>query len=145
MDLKKKFYTLVACWFFFNSCYYLGNKETSNLVFHELEGTYSLDLSQTNLGGYSTIQYKSLEITFKNDSTFSLSMNVPFIYDSVGKWVPTKGGLEDWNWIFYKNNPRISTQFSQVWTEDSIFYFNSATPKEGAEALSKIYFRKIKR
>ena len=145
MDAKKIFYILLVCCSFLNSCYYLRNKEKSNMVFNELIGTFTLDLNQTNLGRYSDKQYKNLQISFNKDSTFNLNMNVPFLYDSVGKWLPTKGGLEDWNWIFYKNNPRICTQFSEVWTEDSMFYFNSATPKKGQEAISKIYFRKIKR
>lgn len=89
MDSKKNLYIVVVCWVFINSCYYLGNKETSSMVFNEFIGTFSLDLDQTSLGGYPSKQYENLEITFNNDSTFNLNMNVPFLYDSAGKWLPT--------------------------------------------------------
>lgn len=127
------------------ACYYMGNKDISVRVFNEQLGTYIIDTSKTNFGKYDIEKYKNLQIIFRKDSSFNLNMKVPFIYDSTGKWLSTKGGLEDWNWMFYKGNPEISTQFTETWTADSIFYMNSTTPQKGEEAISKIYFKKIKR
>jgi len=125
------------------SCYYAGNKQVSKRVFNELIGTFILDSNHTYPGRYGMEKYKDLQITFTKDSSFYFNKKVPFIYDSVGKWIPTKGGLEDWNWLFYKSNPNISTQFTEVSTVDSIFYMNSVTPQKGEEGISVIYFKKL--
>lgn len=113
--------------------------------FEKQLGTYSLDLDKTNFGNfYPDYQlYKKLQITFFRDSTFRLNMKVPFIFDSTGKWIPAGGGLEDWNWLFYKSNENISTQFTEPWTIDSIFYMNSTTPQKGEKNIKEIYFKKI--
>ena len=71
MGVKKIIYLLIIVLLLAESCYYMGNKNVSNRTFNELIGTFSLDLNKTNLGGYTSEQYKNLQITFKNDSTFS--------------------------------------------------------------------------
>lgn len=129
---------------FISSCSYLGSNEISDREFKMTIGSYQIDVSKTELSASESEAYGNLVITFNNDSTFYLSRDVPFIYDSIGIWKPTEGRLEDWNWIYYRKNPNISTQFSKVWTEDSIFYLNSTTPKEGERAIPMIYFKKIK-
>lgn len=114
--------------------------------FRNLLGTYILDTTKTDLSSYQDnySAYKNLSITFRSDSTFHLNMSVPFIYDSTGKWEASAGGLEDWNWIYYKSNSNISTQFTEPWTKDFIFYLNSVTPQVGQTSVSTIYFKKVK-
>jgi hypothetical protein len=121
--------------------------------FHKQIGIYVLDINKTALGIYSkdSVLYKCLRIVFRTDSTFSMNMRVPFMYDSVGKWVPAGGGLDDWNRLFYKSwnyqkyDKNAGNQFTQPWTKDSIFYINGATPQDRAEFIQEIYFRKISR
>ena len=122
------------------------NNEHKNKSFQRQLGSYILDTTKTNLANYQDNYelYKNLTITFISDSTFHLNLKVPFIYDSIGKWKPSEGGVEDWNWLSYKSNPNINTQFTEPWTTDSIFYMNSVTPQVGQIAVSKIYFKKIK-
>jgi len=116
-------------------------------------GTYTLDIHKTFLGGYNKDSnlYQKLCITFNPDSTFYMNMKVPFIYDSVGKWQPGGGEIDEWNWLQYKSNMNISTQFTSPFTIDSIsqsdsfFYMNSTTPKKGASFIQKIYFKKVSR
>ena len=145
MRVTKMFFIFLLSLFLLDSCYHMGNKDTSHKAFNELLGTYTMDLSHMGFSMADRGRYKNLQITFKNDSTFHLNMNVPFIYDSTGNWLPAKGGLEDWNWLFYKKNPNISTQFTGVWTKDSIFYLNSVTPQKGEQSINVIYFKKDKR
>lgn len=126
------------------SCYDGKEGETRN--FKAQLGTYILDIAKTALGNYSKDSdiYKNLHITFKKDSTFSMNMKVPFIYDSIGTWKPAGEGVETWNYLFYKSNKNICTQFTQPWTDDSIFYMNSTTPQKDAAFIREIYFKKIK-
>jgi hypothetical protein len=135
---------LLICSLFACSC---ADKKAKVRNFNMQIGTYLLDIKRTNLGVYNkdTTLYKQLLIFFKSDSTFYLNMNVPFIYDSVGKWSVAGAYIEDWNILYFKRNNKISDQFTSPWSEDSIFYINSATPREGNELIQKIYFRKISR
>ncbi|HET9824145.1 MAG TPA: hypothetical protein VFP87_02360 [Chitinophagaceae bacterium] len=134
---------LVACLSLMESCYdtQAGRKK----AFQEQLGTYVLDVHRTALGGYSkdSDAYKKLQITFKADSTFTMNMRVPFIFDSVGTW--KAGNLEEWNYLYYKNNSKINTQFTRPEYDDSTFLLNSTTPQTGAEPIQEIYFRKINR
>lgn len=121
MFLKRKYLILIVL-ILTVSCYYAGNEKVFRRVFNELIGTFILNTNKTHLGGYDIEKYKNLQITFTKDSSFYLNKKAPFIYDSVGKWLPTKGGVENWNWLFYKNDPNISTQFTEVSSRDSVFY-----------------------
>jgi hypothetical protein len=69
-----------------------------------------------------------------------MNMSVPFIYDSSGKWNAAGGGLEDWNWLWYKSNPEIRTQFDQCSLTDSTFLLNSATPQKEQKNVARIFF-----
>ncbi len=137
------FLTIMISNFF--SCKY-GDQKLKSEYFRNQIGPYILDTIKTSLSNYKDnfAVYKNLSITFKSDSTFHLNMSVPFIYDSTGKWEASAGGPEDWNWLYYKSNPNISTQFTEPWTEDSIFYLNSVTPQVGQTSISQIYFKKVK-
>lgn len=130
-----------VAWYFW---YDYGNKQAAKKRFSEQIGTYCLDIKKTKLGTYNkdVTLYQKLRITFKPDSTFSTNMRVPFLYDSIGKWESGGGGLEDWNWLSYKSNSNIRTQFDQCCLPDSTFYLNSATPQDGQEFIQEIYFKK---
>jgi len=118
-------------------------QEGRRKVFQEQLGTYVLDIHKTELGKYSKDSnlYKNLSIIFKPDSTFYMNIKVPFIYDSTGTW--QAGNLNEWNYLFYKSNPNINTQFTRPETADSTFLLNSTTPQAGADFIQEIYFRKI--
>jgi len=133
---------LLIAWYFW---YYYGDRKAAKRRFREQIGTYYLDIKKTKLGTYSVdaALYQKLRITFKSDSTFSTNMQVPFLYDSTGKWESGGGGLEDWNWLNYKSNTNIRTQFDQCCLPDSTFYLNSPTPQEGQESIQRIYFKKL--
>jgi len=121
-----------------------SSQEAKKRNFHKQLGTYKLDIRKTNLGNYlvDSDLYAKLIITFDIDSTFEMNMQVPFIFDSIGKW-EAGYGLDEWNWIYYKSNNEIKTQFDQCCLQDSTFYLNSTTPKKGFESIKKIYFKKI--
>ena len=117
-------------------------------------GVYSLDLKRTDLKEYrsDSIKLKNLRITFNKDSTFTINMSVPFIFEEHGKWVADGGDFESWNWLSYdswlkKERLEIGNgqQFTEVYLEnkDSIFYINGATPKENNKFIQEIYFKKI--
>jgi hypothetical protein len=138
---------LPKCWYGNQN----GDEKAEQRHFQEQLGTYVLDINKTNLGEYRKDSdiYKKLYITFKSDSTFSMTMKVPFIYDSVGIWNAAGGGLEDWNWLWYKSwgysdyKKNKGDQFTSPWTKDSIFYLNSTTPQKGFVFIQEIYFKKI--
>ncbi len=127
------------------SCNYQDEGRRKDILKRQL-GTYIIDFQKTNLGNYYIDRelYKNLQITFNKDLTFSFNMKVPFIFDSAGTWSPSKGAFEEWNWLYYKKNPKISTQFTEPWKLDSVFYMNSTTPQSGKENIKEIYFKKIK-
>jgi hypothetical protein len=114
-------------------------------------GTYLIDTIRTNFGGYSKYKYSNLEIEYSSDSTFRLNERVPFIIDTIGKWNAGGGDPESWNWMYFecwgyeKYKPNIGSQFSLVWTKDSIFYINGCAPKLGNQFIQEIYFKKISR
>ena|SRR5436190_1102733 len=128
-----------------------NNRKAEKENFQKQIGTYILDVDKTFLGTYKkdSALYRNLLITFKEDSTFIMNMKVPFIYDSSGKWIAGGGYPEDWNRLFYKNwnyskyDKNAGNQFTQPWTDDSIFYINGATPENDAEFIQEIYFKKI--
>ena len=107
-------------------------------------GGYYLDLDKTDLGSYAedSSQYRKLIITFNKDSTFHLNMEVPFINGISGIWEASGAGFEEWNRLFFDGEKDIGAQFTKPWTVDSIFYINSCTPRDGAENIGKIYFKK---
>jgi hypothetical protein len=136
--------------YFYLQFYYAANVAQQR-NFQKQIGTYALDIKKTILGDYDkdSSYYKNLRIFFKDDSSFSLNMKVPFIYDSIGKWNAAGAGLEDWNWLYYKSwdyskyEKNTGDQFTQPWTNDSIFYMNGATPQLERKGIQRIYFRKL--
>ena len=133
---------ILVAWYFW---YDYGNRQAAMKRFKDQVGTYFLDIRKTDLGVYSkdSALYQKLGITFKADSTFSMNMRVPFVFDSAGRW-EAGGGLEDWNWLYYKANGNIRTQFDQCCLPDSTFYLNSTTPQKGYDFIQEIFFRKIR-
>jgi hypothetical protein len=132
----------------FGCIYFLGcngDRTVKDINFEKQLGTYCLDLDKTSLGDYEKHKtlFKNLQITFKKDGTFYLNMKVPFIYDSSGEWKAGGIGLDEWNYLYYKSNLNINTQFTSPWTKDSIFYLNSVTPQKGEKEIPVIYFKKI--
>jgi hypothetical protein len=143
----KKLIIGIGILIFFLKCSYIGSSELEEKNFEEQLGIYKIDLNKTSLGNYSSDSslYRNLKIIFRRDSSFQMNMQVPFIFDSSGKWKPSDGRLDDWARLCYKSNMNIGTQFTKPWTHDSIFYLNSSTPKKNQEAVSRIYFKKISR
>ena len=114
--------------------------------FKEQIGTYTLDINKTDLGVYKkdSAIYEKLTITFNKDSTFYFNMKVPFIYDSSGKWISRGNGLDDWDWLYYKNSS-IQSQFKGPLDEnDSLIYFNGTPSRQGFKGIQGIYFKKIR-
>lgn len=118
--------------------------------FKKQVGTYVLDMRRTSLGPYQkdSSKYKNLQITFRMDSSFIMNMKVPFFFDSIGRWNPAGGGLEDWGWVYYQSwgydeyKENTGNQFAPPWISDSVFYFNGATPQKGEFGIQQIYFMK---
>lgn len=52
--------------------------------------------------------------------------------------------MKEWNYLYYKSNMNINTQFTRPEIPDSIFLLNSTTPQDGAAFIQEIYFRKVK-
>lgn len=119
----------------------------------ELLGTYVLDISKTKLEDCyikdSNI-YKNLSITFFKNSTFKMNMNVPFMYNSIGKY--KSGNVNEWCWLLFDKfkydikNKNSGSQFTRPYkiNSDTFILINAATPKENEKTISEIYFRKIK-
>ncbi len=121
-------------------------------VFRNTLGCYKLDLMRTELGPYAkdSNNYKNLKLVFKSDSTFNMNMQVPFILDSVGKWYPSEGGLDNWSWLTYSGrggipSPNNGNQFTEVFKDgaDSILYFNGFSYKKGFKGIQEIFFKKV--
>lgn len=122
--------------------------------FNSTVGLYNIDLKRTNLGEYSkdSLLYKNLKVEFFKDSTFKFNMSVPFIFEDSGKWLSDGGDFESWNWLSYKSwlKKEVLTigkgnQFTVLYNDknDSIFYFNGATPKNNKSFIQEIYFIKV--
>lgn len=130
---------------YFYRCNKLNNVEKTKHL-KELIGHYRMDIKRTNLGRYinKSDLYSSLELSLNEDTTFKLNMEVPFIYDTIGKWSVSGNSLDEMNNLIYQNNNKIHTQFTQLYKNntDSIFYLNSATPKKGQDGIKEIYFIK---
>ena len=139
--MKKEFFfaltliTLLSCLNSYNE----RKKRFDNQI-----GTYQIDLNQSNLGAYisDSLFYSNLQITFFEDSTYMLNMDVPFILDSSGTWSVGTDQLYQWNYLMSEKIGG-SDQFYQCCDEDSTFVINSVTPKKGFNPVLKIYFKKI--
>ena len=139
-----KLFSFIIFCFIIESCdWNAQNGRDQN--FQEQIGIYKLDINKTRLGNYKRDSniYKKLTIIFKIDSTFIMNMHVPFIYDSIGTW--EAGNLKEWNYLHYKKNINIHTQFTRPEYPDSSFLLNSTTPQNNREFIQEIYFKKIGR
>ncbi len=125
------------------------NWRARNEHFQKQIGNYTLNVDKTDLGVYKkdSSLYRNLTLSFKEDGTFSLNMQVPFIFDSVGTWKASGLSLDEWNTLYYKSwnysNNNSGEQFTQCCDTDSTFYINSATPQKGQENIQEIYFKKL--
>jgi hypothetical protein len=127
---------------------YFENRQATKKRFKEQLGTYKIDIQKTNLGSYENDSntYKELTITFNSDSTFICNKKVPFMLDSIGFWKAGGSGVEEWNYLFYKeeiNGNTISDQFDQSYGRDSSFMINSVTPQIGENSVNQIFFNKF--
>ena len=132
--------------------YAYASREGRSKNFQAQLGSYVLDTRKTVLGAYSKDSdlYKNLRINFKSDSTFSMNMKVPFIFDSVGRW--SAGNMKEWNYLWYKKwgyknyESGKGNQFTRPYISDSNVYFliNATTPQIG-EGIQEIYFKKVSR
>lgn len=133
--------------------YHCNNSEEGRIKnFKAHVGEYMIDMSRTDLETYAKDSniYRGLKIIFFEDSSFKLNMNVPFLHDSLGTWVA--GNMNEWNWMEFKSFSYSTeewssgTQFTRLhdMNGDSIFLINAATPQDGENTISTIYFKKIK-
>ena len=127
--------------------WHVGNRQYLKEKEKCLVGTYQLDLDRTDMGIYKDSMdcYKDLILEFKSDGTFKMNMEVPFILGSTGTW--KVGGMNRWNTIRY-DTLGLEGQISQPYLDenDTVFYFNSVTPKESEPYLNGVnvvYFRKL--
>jgi hypothetical protein len=131
-----------------------GAQAGRQATFDQLLGSYVLDLHKTKLGkeyAADSDTYKTLTLTFFADSTFKMNKQVPFMYDSAGKW--KAGSVNEWCWMLFdgfKYDPHEEhpgSQFTQPYNEgvDTFFLINAATPRDNKETISTIYFKKIHR
>lgn len=126
-------------------CKEKGKEESS---FSNQLGTYNLDVKKTKLGHYSAEveTFKHLQILFKSDSTFSLNMKVPFMFDSVGKWKLGNNSPYNYNELFYSNfdysKAGSGEHFFNLSDLDSTFLLNSTMPQLGKLPVYELYFKK---
>jgi hypothetical protein len=145
INLRIYFLTVMMLWFI--SC---SDSKSGKTTFYRQLGTYALDLRKISLGSYSkdSSLYKHLRISFLEDSTFIMNMKVPFMYDSIGKWIAGDGSPYSYNQLYYKsfNYGKVSTgdHFYPPYLEnsDSIFLINAPTPQNGGEVIKELYFKK---
>lgn len=133
-------------------CLLIGcaDRNSENAIFNAQLGIYVLDMHKTQLGDYlkDSSLYKRLHISFRKDSTFTMNMKVPFIYDSIGDWEAGDGSAYSYNQLFYKSfiYPKNATgdHFYPPYIEnsDTIFLLYTPTPQDGAESIKQIYFKK---
>lgn len=144
MILLVLFFGLIASVATFCIWYWYASNEGRKKNFRGQLGTYILDIHKTALGDYSKDSniYKNLHITFKADSSFTLDMKVPFIYDSIGKW--KAGNMKEWNYLYFRGDMKINAQFTRPYEADSAIFFliNGTTPQDGKAFIQEIYFKK---
>ncbi|GAB2669391.1 hypothetical protein GCM10027036_23600 [Flavihumibacter cheonanensis] len=130
-----------------------GTDVSRQQTFRQVLGDYRLDLSRTKLSdGYinDSDVYKNLILTFYSDSTFRMNFEVPFLYDTSGRW--KAGTINEWCWILFDSfkyineNNYSGSQFTRPFQEngDTLILINAATPRKNQQTLSDIYFKKIK-
>ena len=130
-----------------------ANNEGKKEIFNTQLGTYLLDIRRTSLGVYAmdSVKYKNLSIAFHSDSTFTMNMQVPFMYDSIGTWVAGEGSAYDFNQLYFKNfnynGKGMGEQFYPPYrsNSDSVFLLNAPTPKRSFGFIKELYFIKISR
>jgi hypothetical protein len=122
-------------------------------TFIDVLGDYRLDLSRTKLSdGYinDSDLFKNLILTFDSDSTFRINFEVPFFYNTSGKW--KAGSVNEWCWILFDGfkyideNNHSGSQFTRPFqlNGDTFILINAATPRTNQQTISDIYFKKIK-
>jgi hypothetical protein len=127
------------------------DKKEERKNWHSALGTYQLDIKRTKLSKYEkdTAIYKNLTWTLREDSTFIFSMDVPFIYDSTGRWNAGGSGIDEWNYIYYrkwgysKYQKDLGDQFAHCCAADSTININSVTPQAGKVPVNKLVFKKL--
>jgi hypothetical protein len=133
--------TLLICAFALRVVY-VQYKERNQRTEFQI-GEYYLDINRTKLGVYEKNKalLKNLKIQFKDDGTFYLNMDVPFLPDSLGKW--KSGGNNEFNIMSFQNFESFKAQYSECCNSDSIFTIDVILPKKGKQALDIIYFKKV--
>lgn len=118
--------------------------------FENLVGVYAMDTERTvyskELRASSRDDSSALKLELKADSTFVFSKSVPYIYDSAGYWKTEGNYLGVMNEACFKSNGNVCVSFTSVYVDkkDTLFFFNSMTPKPNAIPIAEIYFRKIR-
>ena len=67
-------------------------------VFNNHIGKYIMDIERTDLKDYSYMREELSKVTieFFPDSTFQMNRKIPFMLDSVGRWVAVDGSPYDY-------------------------------------------------
>jgi hypothetical protein len=86
--------------------------------------------------------FKKLEINFKEDHTYSLNMSVPFLSDTVGTWVESDGGFEQFGEITYSNISYKSQTSEGIKNNNYYVETNDAIPHFGGVKIEYLALKK---
>lgn len=130
--------------FLFNSCNFQYSIEKNR---RSIIGCYVIDTSKTYLTQKDKINLSTLELAFYPDSTFSISIDTPYFYDTVGYWLSGTDDAYDYNKMYFgtinKKYEDINFYSPYVENKDTIFLMSGTMPKQNQKGLGKIFFKKI--
>lgn len=108
-------------------------------------GKYKLELGESKLGEYisDSLSLMSLELTLSQDSTFYFSKNVPFLFDSCGKWTVKEVGIYGYNQLIYKKNSEFKNQISPCCYNGDRIQMKMPISQEGYNQVELLVFRKV--
>lgn len=126
------------------------SQKKKELTFQRLLGRYEIDIERTRLLDYDSLMLVTggVEIEFYSDSTFIISKKVPFIYDSVGRWVAGDGDPYSLNQMGFKDFDYFEgshINFINPYQDkgDTIIMIDATLPQKGKKGLRNVYFKKL--
>jgi hypothetical protein len=123
--------------------YYREIEQRNNKLNHI--GTFIIDTNETVFGEYKKQEYRNLEITFKDDRTYSMNMEVPFLIDTTGTWVESEGGFEAFGEITYSNTSYRSQTSEGISNQNYLIHTNDPIPRNGQPKMEYLVLRKKER
>ena len=150
MVVKKTIIIIVQIVIFSTLLLSCVSKKKKELTFQKLLGRYEIDSVRTRLLDYDSLirNIGVIEIEFRSDSTFIISRKVPFIYDSVGKWVAGDGdpyslnqmGFKDFNYFKGSHINFINPYHEKG---DTLIMIDATLPQKGKKGLVNVFLKKI--